>query len=129
MAFRICEDVGTTARKKMTPRRALKLWERHSGVCVLCHQPIDGAREDWFIEHLIALENGGSDDDESGNLGPAHLWHKASKDAVDHSTGAQAKRRKRRHIGIKTRKGPPMIGSRDSGWKRRMDGTLVRRAK
>lgn len=127
MAFRICEDVGTTPRRKMTPRRALKLWEMHKGICVLCHQPIDGAREDWFIEHIQALENGGSDEDDSGNLGPAHLWHKAAKDAEDHSLAARSKRQKRKHLGIKTRKGPPIPGSKDSPWKRRMDGTLVRR--
>lgn len=129
MAFRICEDVGTTTRRKMTPRRALKLWEMHKGVCVLCHQPIAGAREDWFIEHLLALENGGSDEDSSGNLGPAHLWHKAAKDAEDHSLAARAKRQKRALLGIKKRKGPPMMGSRESGWKRTMSGEWVRRTK
>ena len=29
--------------------------------------------------------------------------------------------------GLKQRKGPPMPGSKASGWKRKMDGTLVRR--
>jgi len=127
MAFRICEDVGTTRRRKMTPSRALKIWEQHKGVCVLCKEPIDGVRDDWFIEHVRALENGGSDEDD--NLGPAHLWHKATKDAEDHSLAARSKRIKRRHLGIKRRKGPPIPGSKDSPWKRKLDGTLVRRAR
>ncbi len=127
MAFRICEDVGTTKRRKMTPSRALKIWEANSGICILCGEPIDGARDDWFIEHPRALELGGPDEDE--HLGPAHWFHKAQKDADDHSAAARSKRIKRRHLGIKTRKGPPIPGSRDSGWKRKMDGTLVRRAK
>lgn len=127
MAFRICEDVGTTKRGRMTPRRALGIWEMRRGICIICGEPIDGARDDWFIEHPRALELGGSDDDRE--LGPAHWFHKAAKDAEDHSAAARAKRIKRRHLGIKTRKGPPMPGSRDSGWKRKMDGTLVRRSK
>ena len=127
MAFRISQDVGTTKRRKMTPSRALKIWEAHAGQCWFCKLPIDGAREDWYIEHKRALELGGEDTDE--NCAPAHYEHKAGKDAEDHSLAARSKRQKRAHIGIKSRKGPPMIGSKDSDWKRRMDGTLVRRAK
>jgi 5-methylcytosine-specific restriction protein A len=92
-------DVGTTSRRKMTPTRALAAWERHKGVCVNCGLPIDGVRQDWFVEHLRALELGGADDD--ANTGPAHVACKKAKDADDHSRAAAAKRAKRRHIGIK----------------------------
>jgi hypothetical protein len=126
MAFRICEDVGTNIRGNMSPRRALSIWEQNKGVCCLCETQIDGARDDWYIEHKRALELGGADKDDR-NLGPAHYRCKPTKDAADHSAAARAKRIKRRHLGIKSRKGPPIIGSRDSGWKRKMDGTLVRR--
>ena len=71
MAYRFNEDIGTGKRGRMTPARALKAWERHKGVCVNCHQRIDGARDDWFIEHILALDNGGTDDD--ANTGPAHV--------------------------------------------------------
>lgn len=39
------------------------------------------------------------------------------------------RQRKSIGMGIKTRKGLPMIGSRDSDWKRKMDGSLERRSK
>jgi hypothetical protein len=122
----ICEDIGTTKRRGMTKRRALRIWEQHKGICVLCKMPIDGAREDWFIEHLRALELGGEDVD--ANCGPAHLYHKKAKDADDHGRAAKAKRAKQRHLGIKVTK-RPMPGSRASKWKRKMDGSVVLRRK
>jgi 5-methylcytosine-specific restriction protein A len=95
----VATDLGTTKRRKMTRTRALRLWEAHKGVCVICEMPIDGAREDWFIEHPRALELGGTDTDD--NAGPAHLYHKAAKDADDHRRAAKAKRAKRVLLGIK----------------------------
>jgi hypothetical protein len=98
MAF-ICKDVGTTRRRRMTQTRALQAWERHKGICVNCNRLIDGVRDDWFVEHIRALELGGKDEDE--NLGPAHYACKPGKDAADHSAAAQAKRQKAHHLGIK----------------------------
>ena len=40
---------------------------------------------------------------------------------------AKMKRQRDRNQGIKRRKGPPMMGSRDSLFKRKMDGTVERR--
>lgn len=98
MAF-VCEDVGTTRRKKMTKSRALKIWEARKGICWFCNVKIDATREKWFIEHPRALEMGGSDDD--SELWPAHWEHKAAKDAADHKAAAKAKRAKAAHLGIK----------------------------
>jgi hypothetical protein len=67
---------------------------------------------------------------ELDNRGPAH---KACADAKTHGKDgdlariAKAKRVKMRHISVKTRRGPPIPGSKDSPWKRKLDGTLVRR--
>jgi hypothetical protein len=83
----------------MTQTRALQAWERHKGICVLCNVLIDGVRDDWYVEHIRALELGGKDEDE--NLGPAHYACKPGKNAADHSAAAQAKRQKAHHLGIK----------------------------
>lgn len=99
MAF-ICEDVGTTRRRKMTKTRALKIWEANKGVCVNCNRSIDATREDWFIEHIRALELGGEDTDE--NTGPSHVACKKDKDSSDHRAAAKAKRMKANHLGIKS---------------------------
>jgi 5-methylcytosine-specific restriction protein A len=96
----VCEDVGTTKRRRMTPTRALKAWENTGGVCVVCSLKIDGTKEAWFVEHPRALELGGADDDV--NIGPAHYERcKAIKDADDHSRAGKAKRNKRAELGIR----------------------------
>lgn len=41
---------------------------------------------------------------------------------------AKTKRQRNRHIGAKTRKGRPMPGTKASGWKRKIDGTVERRS-
>jgi len=122
MTFIINEDVGTTKRSKMTPSRALRIFEAHKGICVLSGLRI-GPRDDWFIEHIIALELGGKD--EESNMGPALYVRKAKKDAADHSAAAKSKRIKQRHLGI--RKPSRFPASRDSRWKKKLNGEVVRR--
>lgn len=100
MSYTIPEDVGSTARVlRMTPRRVLAIWEKHKGICVNCGKQIDGARDKWFCEHIIALTNGGKDHE--SNLGPAHWTCKKDKDAADVAQAAKSKDIKQHHLGIK----------------------------
>jgi hypothetical protein len=121
------EDVGSTPRKSLTPTQRLKLFEAWHGCCCICERKIQ-AGEAWIDEHIRPLGLGGTN--YLDNRGPAH---KACADAKtngkdgDLARIAKAKRMKMRHIGVKSRKGPPIPGSKDSPWKRKMDGTLVRR--
>ena len=87
-----CEDVGTTRRTSLSPRRRLAAWERTAGQCVICSQRIDGTRERWIVEHIRALELGGADD--LDNMGPAHESCGRTKTRRDHSRAARAKRQK-----------------------------------
>jgi 5-methylcytosine-specific restriction protein A len=95
------EDIGTTKRLAMPQMRILKIWEAGGGVCCLCNRPIDGTRDRWFIEHILALELGGKDTDD--NCAPAHYECKPAKDADDHSRAAEAKREKAAQLGIPKR--------------------------
>jgi len=95
-------DVSTTKRRPMTPARRLRIWEAHRGVCFLCSQPINGAREPWIIEHLVCLGLGAADEDK--NCAPAHETCRRDKDKLDVAAIAKAKRVKQRHLGIKAPK-------------------------
>lgn len=93
-------DIATTRRHSMSPTRRLRIWEAHSGKCCICHQPIDGTREAWIVEHIRALALGGADED--SNCGPAH------KACADLKTSGQdmpaivkAKRQKMKALGIR----------------------------
>jgi 5-methylcytosine-specific restriction endonuclease McrA len=120
-------DVGTTKRKRLSPRERLSIWEAHRGHCCLCRRPIDGAREAWIIEHIIALELGGPDTYD--NMGPAHKGcadTKTGGKSGDHARAAKAKRQKRKHLGIGGSKNP-MPGGRKSKLKKKMNGSVVLR--
>jgi hypothetical protein len=122
MAF--VTDVSTTERARMTPRRRLQVWEKTSGVCVICDRPIDGVRERWIAEHIRALEVGGAD--HLDNLGPAHEGCARTKTPEDHCRGARAKRQKIRHLGAYRSKRRLPCGRR-SRWKRKLTGEIVPR--
>ncbi|WP_074078421.1 HNH endonuclease [Microvirga massiliensis] len=124
MPFSEIEDVGTTARRKLTPRRRLQVWEKTGGTCVLCERRIDGVRERWIVEHIRALELGGEDD--LANMGPAHEACALVKTRNDHRQTAQAKRQKIRHIGACTSKRPLPFG-KTSPWKRKLSGEIIPR--
>ncbi|AWN41421.1 HNH endonuclease [Methylobacterium durans] len=118
------EDISTTRRSCLSPRRRLQAWERTNGKCVVCGDRIDGARDRWIIEHIRALELGGAD--ELDNMGPAHEACGREKTRDDHARAAQAKRQKLRHIGAAAPE-RPLPGSRTSPLKRKLNGTVVPR--
>lgn len=117
-------DLGTTPRRALSRRDRLAVWEAHKGVCCTCGVEIDGVREPWIVEHVRALELGGEDSRE--NMAPAHEACGIEKTRDDHARAAKAKRVKARHLGI-TRPKRPMPGSKASGLRKRMDGTVERR--
>lgn len=114
-------DVGTTKRGSMSPMRRLRIFEAHGGKCCLCAGKIDGVRQKWTIEHLIALGLGGADDD--GNCAPAHEHCRRGKDKLDVAAIAKAKRIKAKHLGI----AKPKSSLSHPRFKRCMDGTVVDR--
>ncbi len=124
MSFVEITDVNTTPRRKLTPHRRLKVWEKTGGVCVVCDSRIDGVRERWIVEHIRALELGGADD--IANLGPAHEACALEKTREDHRREAHAKRQKIRHLGADVPKRPLPFG-KGSRWKRTLSGRIVPR--
>ena len=121
------EDVGTTKRKNMTPRLRLKVWEAHKGMCAICGGKIDGVRERWILEHMRPLALGGADDE--SNMAPVHEGCALAKTfgkSGDIAKAAKAKRVKTKHLGIKKSKNP-LPGGKGSKWKKKIDGSLVRR--
>lgn len=78
-------------RGSMTAQRALRIFQARGGVCAECGpkrklRPAD----DWIVDHIIALENGGTDDDE--NLQILCDWHHSKKTADDHAQAGHGRR-------------------------------------
>lgn len=115
-------DVGTTKRGNLSTRRKLAIWEKEKGLCMLCSTRLKPGH--FIYEHVRALELGGSDTDDNIRLTCLECAGMKTKD--DHHRAAKAKRVKAKALGLKKSKNP-LPGGKGSKWKRRMDGTVVRR--
>ena len=116
------EDMGTTKRGSMTPRRKLAIWEREKGMCMICNTKLTTGR--FIFEHVRALELGGTDTDDNVRL--TCFGCAKEKTKTDHSTAAKAKKVKQKALGMKVSKTPLPFG-KTSKWKRKLDGTIVKR--
>ena len=59
-------------RGSMTMQRRARIFEQCGGKCEACGRKL-GPADHWDADHRIALENGGTDDD--NNMPPAGLRH------------------------------------------------------
>ena len=111
-------------RVKITVKRRADIFLARGGTCHLCNMKVVPG-EDWDVSHDIPLEAGGKDDET--NWFVAHRkCHRVHTSTVDMPLIAKVKRVHQRHIGAKQSKSP-LPGGRNSKWKKRMDGTVVRR--
>jgi len=101
-------------RVRITAKMRADIFMRHGGVCHMCQMKVVPG-EEWDVSHEIPLEAGGR---------KCHRHHTAT---VDAPLIAKVKRIHQRHIGAKLKSKNPLPGSRHSKFKRKMDGTIVRR--
>jgi 5-methylcytosine-specific restriction protein A len=113
-----------TARRMSTKRRAA-IFAAHGGTCHLCGGKIDGSREAWEVEHVIALAI--SEDDSDDNLAPAHVKCHRAKTRADAKAIAKTKRVKAKHEGTYRQPRRKIPGSKGTGFKKRVDGIVERR--
>lgn len=111
-------------RVRITTKMRVQIFERHKGICHLCNVKVIPG-EDWDVSHEIPLEAGGKDD--SSNWYVAHRkCHRIHTAKIDMPLIAKVKRVKARHLGANKSRTPMPFG-RGSKFKRKMDGSIVRR--
>lgn len=92
--------------------------------CASCSMRTGGpAGLEW--DHVIPLELGG--DDELSNLQPLCRGCHRAKTRRDAGHIAKSRRMRQRSAGIPRTVRRPIPGSRKSPWRKRLDGTVVRR--
>lgn len=82
-------------RIRLTEQQVAKLFLERHGCCRECGRKL-GPSDSWIVEHVIALENGGTNDWE--NLGLTCSWCKPDKDARDHAQAGKQRRVATRHL-------------------------------
>lgn len=83
------EFIAPTKRRGMTKARAARIFLDANGICCNCSLQVRQG-EQWFVEHVTSLAQGGADDDK--NARPAHTRCKAAKDATDAASKAKRDR-------------------------------------
>jgi len=77
-------------RINLTKQKKAKLFLERHGCCRECGFKFRGGdKRGWIVEHIIALENGGTNDWD--NLGITCTFCKPQKDAADHAIAAKTR--------------------------------------
>jgi len=116
------EWIGRHDNEAVPPRVRLRVFLEHNGCCACCGSKINN--KPWDCDHKIALINGG--EHRESNMVPLLTEHHKEKTKEDVAEKSATYHVRLKNYGIKKAK-KPMMGSKASGWKKRMDGTVVRR--
>lgn len=107
----------------MSTTRRAAIFKAHDEICHICGCKIQ-VGEKWEAEHIVPYAMTRDDSDE--NLAPAHVSCHSQKSKQDVRKIAKAKRVAAKHSGAYRPKAV-LPGSKASKWKRKIDGTVVRR--
>lgn len=81
-------------RKRFTPQERARVFASRGGRCHRCARKLTPA-DRWTLEHVIALENGGTND--LDNMSCTCEWCRPEKDAEDHGRAARGRRSFTKH--------------------------------
>lgn len=82
-------------RGSMPPQRRARLFLAGGSRCAVCSRKL-GPSDDWDLDHAVALELGGTDDD--SNLRVVCEWCHKSKTSDDHASAGHGRRMATKHV-------------------------------
>lgn len=115
------EWFGKTDDSPIPDRVKVRVFEKYGGCCYRSGVKLLPGM--WDIDHVVALANGG--EHRESNLAP--IWKEKHKEKTreDVKIKATTYRKKKAHIGL--RKKSRFAGSKDSPWKKKLNGQVVKR--
>ena len=127
IAEEILDDTITRSirRQFFSTSFRLNLFLKRKGTCASCYIKIDAGKA-WDIDHILPLALGGTNEPENLQI-LCKPCHQSKTSQSDIPRIAKTKRLKARHLGARSPSTRPIPGSRRSPWKRKMDGSVVRR--
>ena len=111
-------------RIRLSQQKIAKLFLERGCICGQCKRKL-GASDDWIVEHVLALENGGSND--WHNLGITCTRCKPAKDAADHGAAAKSRKSATRFVVSRSMRQSSFPGGRNSKFKKKLNGEVVER--
>lgn len=116
------EWIAASPDTAVPPRVKLRIYEKFKGRCATCEGKIITGPQ---YDHIIPLVLGG--ENRETNLQLLCKGCHQIKTGVDVAQKSLERRKKAKHLGIKTKTTRPIMGSKASGWKRGFDGIWKRR--
>lgn len=121
------EWVGTSDDTAIPARVRLRIFDAAKRRCQDCGRAIRGG-DTWECDHIKAIANaGGENRNRERNLQCLCGWCHAKKTKADVAEKSTTARKAKKAAGITKTKWRPMAGTKASGLKKRMDGTVERR--
>lgn len=118
------EWIGRTPDSAVPPRVRLRVFDKFNQCCAGCGLSLVGKR--WTCDHIKALINDGENRESNLQpLGDDCCNKKKNKSDVAIKSKTYAVRAK--HVGIRSRGSRPMPCGKDSPFKKKMSGEVVRR--
>lgn len=111
----------SVARRYLTQKKRAELVLAQGGRCSICGRKLKPGHIEF--DHIQALIHGGDNEPDNWRALCADPCHR-NKTRADVQAKAKVDRLA---LGGRQRKGPPIAGSRNSRFKRRIDGTVVAR--
>lgn len=111
-------------RQEFSAKVKVLAFKRSGGLCEKCGAKLFPGNVEYDHDNPCGLTG-------SNGIGNCVVLCRAchrAKTGGDVRNIAQAKRRERSHLGAKSPKGRPMMGSKRSGFRRKMNGEIVRRS-
>jgi 5-methylcytosine-specific restriction protein A len=115
------EWIGKTDDQKVPVRVRQRVFDHEGGICHLTGEKIDPVRDEWDLDHKVALILGG--EHRETNLFPAKCEPHRRKTAVEMKVKSKIARTRKKHLGIAKAKS----SLSHPRFKRCMDGTVVDR--
>lgn len=110
-------------RREFTRKTRAQAFERAAGCCECCSGKLKVGEAEY--DHILPNELEGDNSLDNCQV-LCRVCHRA-KTTKDIQGIRKADRVRDNFSGAKKRKGRPLPGSKDSAWKRKLDGTVVRR--
>jgi 5-methylcytosine-specific restriction protein A len=106
-------------RKQFTDQQRAKIFLERGGKCHKCERKL-GSGDDWILEHIIALQNGGTND--AANLGVTCSWCLPAKNKADAGLAAKGRAIATAHVVPRKRRQKSALGKPEGmkfDWKTR----------